>query len=112
MLGGARVGCWTGGVGRGCAGSDWTGGACRDDGCWAFIESFLAATAAHPAARWVDAPTAFRIRTVSPMAVSLKGYDIKPRDLAGRFLSGALEKVGNKIIDIAQVSLDITARRR
>jgi hypothetical protein len=31
----------------------------HDDGCWVFIEAFLAATAAHPAARWVDAPGAF-----------------------------------------------------
>ena len=31
----------------------------HDDGCWVFIEAFLAATAAHPAARWVDAAGAF-----------------------------------------------------
>jgi hypothetical protein len=31
----------------------------HDDGCWAFIETFLAATSAHPAGRWIDAPTAF-----------------------------------------------------
>ncbi len=31
----------------------------HDDACWAFIDSFLAATSGHPAARWIDAPTAF-----------------------------------------------------
>ena len=31
----------------------------HDDACWAFIDSFLAATSGHKAARWIDAPTAF-----------------------------------------------------
>ena len=31
----------------------------HDDGCWAFIDSFFAATSRHPAARWVDAARAF-----------------------------------------------------
>ena len=31
----------------------------HDDGCWAFIDSFLAATSKHPAARWVDTSIAF-----------------------------------------------------
>ncbi len=31
----------------------------HDAGCWAFIESFLAATSAHPAARWIETRTAF-----------------------------------------------------
>ncbi len=31
----------------------------HDDACWAFTDSFLAATLGHPAARWIDAPTAF-----------------------------------------------------
>ena len=31
----------------------------HDDACWTFIESFLAATSGHPAACWIDTPTAF-----------------------------------------------------
>lgn len=31
----------------------------HDDGCWRFIETFLAATSRHEAARWIDVPTAF-----------------------------------------------------
>ena len=31
----------------------------HDDGCWAFIDSFLAATSRHPAARWTDTASAF-----------------------------------------------------
>lgn len=31
----------------------------HDDECWGFIEFFLAATSGHPAAQWIDTPTAF-----------------------------------------------------
>ena len=31
----------------------------HDNACWAFIESFLAATLGPPVARWIDAPAAF-----------------------------------------------------
>jgi hypothetical protein len=31
----------------------------HDDGCWAFIDSFLAVTLRHPAARWIDTSNAF-----------------------------------------------------
>ncbi len=31
----------------------------HDDGCWAFIEQFLAVTTTHPAARWIGARRAF-----------------------------------------------------
>ena len=31
----------------------------HDRGCWGFVESFLAATSGHPAARWVDVSSAF-----------------------------------------------------
>jgi polyisoprenoid-binding protein YceI len=57
------------------------------------------------------APTAVRIRTAAPMVVSLKGHDVKPRDLAGRFIAGALERVGEKVTDSSQVTLDIRATR-
>jgi polyisoprenoid-binding protein YceI len=58
-----------------------------------------------------DAPTSVRIKTASPMRVSLKGHDVKPRDLAGRFLAGALERVGEKVTDSTQVMIDVTATR-
>ncbi len=50
------------------------------------------------------------ITTAEPMLVSLKEHDVKPRDVTGKFLSGALEKVGKKIDDTVQLSLDMTAR--
>jgi polyisoprenoid-binding protein YceI len=56
------------------------------------------------------APTGLRVATVEPLTLSLKEHDIKPRDVAGNFLNGALEKVGKKIDDTVQISLDVTAR--
>jgi hypothetical protein len=52
-----------------------------------------------------------RITTAHPFTVSLKEHDIKPRDLTGKFLEGALEKVGQKIADTVQISLDFKAGR-
>ena len=43
------------------------------------------------------------------MPVSLKEHDVKPRDVAGKFLAGSLEKVGDKITDTAQVSMTVDA---
>jgi polyisoprenoid-binding protein YceI len=65
----------------------------------------LAATFQGPA----SAPTRLRVVTVEPMLVSLQEHDVKPRDIAGKFLNGALEKVGKKIDDAVQLSLDVTA---
>jgi len=58
-----------------------------------------------------SAPTAVRITSDEPLRVSLKEHDVKPRDIAGKFLAGALERVGKKIDDAAQVSLDLTAKK-
>jgi polyisoprenoid-binding protein YceI len=60
----------------------------------------------------LEAPTSLRIVTSQPLKVSLKEHDVKPRDLAGKFLSGALEKVGQKIDDTVQISLDMTAKAK
>jgi polyisoprenoid-binding protein YceI len=57
-----------------------------------------------------SAPTGIHITTAEPLPLSLKEHDIKPRDVAGKFLNGALEKVGKKIDDNVQISLDVTAR--
>jgi hypothetical protein len=57
-----------------------------------------------------EAPTSVRVVTTQPLKVSLKEHDVKPRDLAGKFLNGALEKIGQKIDDTVQVSLDLTAK--
>ena len=54
-------------------------------------------------------PLSLHIETAAPMPVSLKEHDVKPRDVAGKFLAGSLEKVGNKITDTAQVSLSVDA---
>lgn len=56
-----------------------------------------------------DKPTGFTLKTEAPFDVSLKEHDIKPRDGIGSFLNGALEKIGKKIDDKVQVSLDVTA---
>jgi hypothetical protein len=53
-----------------------------------------------------------RIVTAEPLRLSLKEHDIKPRDVAGKFLNGALEKIGQKIDDTVQVSIDFTATGR
>lgn len=57
------------------------------------------------------APTAVKITTDEPIRVSLKEHDVKPRDVAGKFLNGALEKVGKKIDDTVQISLDVSATK-
>jgi polyisoprenoid-binding protein YceI len=59
-----------------------------------------------------EAPTSIRIVTSQPLKVSLKEHDVKPRDLAGKFLAGALEKIGQKIDDTVQISLDLTAKAK
>ena len=57
-----------------------------------------------------DAPTSVHIVTTEPLTVSLKQHDVKPRDLAGKFLAGALDKIGQKIDDTVKISLDLTAK--
>jgi polyisoprenoid-binding protein YceI len=52
-----------------------------------------------------------QIATLHPLTISLKEHDIKPRDLTGKFLAGALEKVGQKIDDTVQISLDLKAAK-
>jgi polyisoprenoid-binding protein YceI len=52
------------------------------------------------------APTGVRVITREPFVLSLREHDVKPRDVAGTFLQGALERVGDKIVDDVQVSLD------
>lgn len=55
------------------------------------------------------APTSIHVVGAEPIVISLKQHDIKPRDVAGKFLDGAMEKVGKKIDDSVQVSIDFTA---
>jgi hypothetical protein len=52
------------------------------------------------------APTSLRFSTDAPLVASLSEHDVKPRDLAGKFLNGALEQVGKKLDDKAQVSVE------
>jgi polyisoprenoid-binding protein YceI len=59
-----------------------------------------------------EAPTSLRIATAQPLKISLKEHDVKPRDVAGKFLAGALEKIGQKIDDTVQISLDLTAKAK
>jgi len=56
-----------------------------------------------------EAPSELQITTLEPLALSLREHDVKPRDIAGKFLQGALEQVGDKIVDHVQVSLDFKA---
>ncbi|MFT3928458.1 MAG: YceI family protein [Myxococcales bacterium] len=58
------------------------------------------------------APSALRVTSTKPVRLSLKTHDVKPRDLAGRFLAGALEQVGQKISDAVQVSIDFRLVRQ
>ncbi|HEU4404748.1 MAG TPA: YceI family protein [Polyangiaceae bacterium] len=58
-----------------------------------------------------SAPTAVSVRSEGPFDVSLKKHDVKPRDTLGKFLDGALEKVGKKIDDRVQVSVEFRAER-
>jgi hypothetical protein len=55
------------------------------------------------------APTSIHVVGAEPIVISLKEHDVKPRDVAGKFLDGALEKVGKKIDDSVQISIDLTA---
>jgi polyisoprenoid-binding protein YceI len=57
-----------------------------------------------------DALTSVHVVTSQPFRASLKEHDVKPRDLTGKFLAGALEKIGQKIDDDVQISLDLTAK--
>ena len=56
-----------------------------------------------------EAPTELSFRTTQPVVASLAEHDVKPRDLTGQFLAGALEKVGKKIDDKAQVHIEGSA---
>jgi len=57
-----------------------------------------------------DPPAGAHVVTAEPLRISLKEHDVKPRDLAGKFLAGALEKIGQKIDDSVQISLDLMAK--
>lgn len=57
----------------------------------------------------LDAPTAVRFHTIDPVAASLSAHDVKPRDVAGKFIAGALEQVGKKIDDRPLVSVEGSA---
>lgn len=57
----------------------------------------------------VEKPTGISFRSDTPFEISLKEHDIKPRDAVGTFLEGALERVGKKIVDRVQVSLEVEA---
>ncbi len=56
-----------------------------------------------------DSKKSMTLVTKKPFVVSLKEHDIKPRDTTGKFLNGALQVVGLKLSDEAQVSLDLKA---
>lgn len=66
----------------------------------------LTATFSGPA----SAPTLVHVVSDEPMNVSMKEHDVKPRDVAGKFLMGGLERVGKKLDDKVQVSIDFSAR--
>lgn len=53
-----------------------------------------------------ESPSEITFRTTQPVIASLSEHDVKPRDLTGQFLAGALEKVGKKIDDKAQVHIE------
>ncbi|MBI2388566.1 MAG: YceI family protein [Deltaproteobacteria bacterium] len=53
-----------------------------------------------------DAPTEIAFKTLDPLTASLSEHDVKPRDLAGKFLAGALEKVGKKLDDKASIAVE------
>ena len=57
-----------------------------------------------------DAPTEVQLKTDEPLPVSMKEHGIMPRDKIGSFLDGALGKIGKKIDDKIQVSIDLVAR--
>jgi polyisoprenoid-binding protein YceI len=53
-----------------------------------------------------DKPTEVSFTTEKPFTISLQEHDIKPRDSVGKFLDGALGKIGKKIDDKVQLSLE------
>jgi hypothetical protein len=59
-----------------------------------------------------DAPTNVSFKTTAPLVASLSEHDVTPRDVAGQFLAGALEKVGKKMDDKAQISIEGAASPR
>jgi polyisoprenoid-binding protein YceI len=59
----------------------------------------------------VDAPDEVILASDAPFDLSLKQHAIMPRDATGSFLQGALEKIGKKIDDRIQVSLEVSFRK-
>jgi hypothetical protein len=57
-----------------------------------------------------EAPTEIRFKTTAVLTASLSEHDVKPRDITGKFLAGALEQVGKKIDDKAQITVEGTAK--
>lgn len=49
------------------------------------------------------------IKSKFPLQVSLKEHGVKPRDTTGKFLAKALNIIGLKIADIAEISFDLRA---
>jgi len=56
-----------------------------------------------------DKPTSVTIKTEAPFDVSMKEHEVMPRDEIGSLINGALGKIGKKIDDRIQVSLEVTA---
>jgi hypothetical protein len=56
------------------------------------------------------APTEVHVASLEPFFISLAEHDIKPRDVTGKFLQGALERVGQKIDDKTQISAAFSMR--
>lgn len=59
--------------------------------------------------RYKEAKRVAMLRTRSPLRVSMKEHDVKPRDAAGTFAAKALSVIGLKISDEVQISLDLRA---
>ena len=55
-----------------------------------------------------SAPTGATIKSLQPLTLSMKEHDIKPRDMTGEFLRGALEQIGQKIDDKVQISIELS----
>jgi hypothetical protein len=57
-----------------------------------------------------DKPTSVSIKSKKPLRATLAEHDVKPRDGFGKIAKGALNLLGTKVADTADIALDLRAK--
>ena len=55
-------------------------------------------------------PTLIEVKSKAPFQLVLADHDVKPRDAEGKLAQKAFDLLGTKVADVANVSVDLTAK--